>query len=130
MDRAGKLLRELNLPGEGVSPRELAKAAWPQAVGKRIAAHTRAVAVSAQGFLVVEVADAVWQAQLEALRGQILLKLKEVAGEGALAGIEFRLAIPRRPVARAGEPTADEADQIRDPALRRLYVASRRRARA
>jgi hypothetical protein len=127
MDRAGKFIRKLNLPEDCVSPQELAKAAWPHAVGKRIASHTRVLGL-ANGFLVVEVADSVWQTQLEALRGQILPKLREIAGE--VVGIEFRRGIPRRPVARAGETPADEADQIRDPGLRRLYVAARRRSRA
>jgi predicted nucleic acid-binding Zn ribbon protein len=129
MDRAGKFIRKLNLPEECVTAQELAKAAWPHAVGKRIAAHTRAVGLNG-GFLIVEVADSVWQTQLEALRGQILPKLREIAGDDAVAGIEFRRGVPRRPAARAGDTPGDEADQIRDPGLRRLYVASRKRSQA
>ena len=134
MDRAGKLLRELKIGGECLSPEDLARAAWPQAVGPRIARHARAVAwreTAAGGpRLIVEVEDAIWKSQLETMRGQILPRLQEVAGRNGVRQIEFRLVPPRREPQRAGRarPSADEADGIADPVMRRIYKESRKRS--
>ena len=42
MERASKLIRRLQLPGETITAEELACGAWAGAVGKKIAEHTRA----------------------------------------------------------------------------------------
>ena len=42
MERASKFIRGLGLPGDTLTADELACAAWPVAVGKRVATHTRA----------------------------------------------------------------------------------------
>jgi predicted nucleic acid-binding Zn ribbon protein len=134
MDRAGKLLRGLKIGGDSVSAEDLARAAWPQAVGPRIARHTRAVALretAGQGQrLIVEVEDAVWKSQLEAMSAQILPRLREIAGRENVRSVEFRLGLPRRLPQRAASarPAADEADGIADPVLRRLYKASRKKS--
>jgi predicted nucleic acid-binding Zn ribbon protein len=129
MDRAGKLLRGLKIGGESLPAEESVRAAWPLAVGARIAAHTRPVEF-VEGRLVVEVQDAVWQSQLQTLSGQILGRLRDFAGAASVRSLEFRLGVPRRMPQRAGEvrATRDEADGIADPGLRRIYKASRKRA--
>lgn len=129
MERAGKVIRGLKIAGECLSAEDLVRAAWPQAVGPRIASHTRPVAFH-ESRLVVEVQDLVWQSQLRTMSGQILGRLTEIAGAGKVRGIEFRLGVPRRMPQRAGQAraTPDEADGIEDPVLRRLYKASRRRS--
>ena len=131
MEPAGRLLRKLKLPGDSVSLDGLALAAWPRAVGKRIASQTRAVSVVRKA-LIVEVDDAVWQRQLFTLRGQILRKLEQILGPGTLSEVEFRLPALRRPPRRAERPieSEDEADRIQDPVLRKLYKAARKRASA
>ncbi|HEY1185272.1 MAG TPA: DciA family protein, partial [Bryobacteraceae bacterium] len=53
----------MRLPGDMITESDLACAAWPQAVGKRIAAHTRAAKL-VRRRLVVEVEDQIWQRQL------------------------------------------------------------------
>ena len=59
MERAGRFIRKLD--GSSLSSREqLCLAAWPSAVGKNIAIHTRAVGIF-QGRVVIEVEDATWQ---------------------------------------------------------------------
>jgi predicted nucleic acid-binding Zn ribbon protein len=131
MDRAGKLIRNLKLPAGCLNPEELVRAAWPLAVGPRISAHTRAVALQ-DGRLIVEVEDVIWQRQLQTLASQILARLVEIAGAENVAAIEFRRGIPRREPQRAESlrqaGRADEADAIPNPILRRLYKESRRRA--
>jgi predicted nucleic acid-binding Zn ribbon protein len=130
MDRAGRVLRKLVLPPECRDPEMLARAAWPQAVGRRIAARTRAVGYF-QGCLQVEVLDPVWLPQLQTMHGQILPRLQEIAGPEAVRAIRFRQGAPRMEPQRAATARpADEAEDIEDPVLRRLYRRSRTRSQA
>jgi predicted nucleic acid-binding Zn ribbon protein len=126
MDRAGNVLRKLGLAG--ASAEELARAAWPQAVGKRVAARTRPVAFI-DGCLIIEVEDSVWLQHLRTMRRHILPRLQEVAGQDAVKALEFRPGVPRREPQRAAgaRAAADEADAIEDPSLRRAYKTSRAR---
>lgn len=133
MDRAGKLIRGLRLGAASLSPEELLRAVWPQAIGRRIAAHTRLVSIRQTekgAHLVVEVEDAVWRSQLETMSGQILGRLREIAGEESIDSVEFRLGVPRRQPKRAehARSVPDEADGIEDPILRRVYKTSRKTA--
>ena len=131
MERAGKSLSKMKLGGV-VSSEELACAAWPVAVGERIA--RRAVAKSlVRDRLVVEVDDVIWQRQLFHLRHAIVKKLRETLGDPLVNEVEFRIAVPRRPPqpARSLNPLPlDEADGIGDPVLRILYKQSRKKASA
>jgi predicted nucleic acid-binding Zn ribbon protein len=131
MERAGKLIRKLKLPAETASLEDLVLAAWPMAVGKRIASHTRPVALVRER-LVIEVEDPIWQRQLWTLRGQILAKLVEVLGPGAVGTVEFRVATQRRMPQREERIRipADESSQIQDPMLRKLYQLDRKKATA
>jgi hypothetical protein len=133
MERASKFIRDLNLPADAISPQELACAAWPQAVGKKIAAHTRAAKL-VRNRLVVEVEDAVWQHQLFTLSPLIVRSLAKILGPGLVEETYFRIVPRRREPQRAVQAApglfADEADAIEDPVMRRIYVASRKRAGA
>lgn len=131
MERVGRVLGKLEMSRQGVTDEQLALAAWPVAIGKKLAQRTRAVSL-VRTRLVIEVEDTVWQRQLFALRGQIIDRLQGVSGRPIVAELEFRVAIPRREPGRAAAPerAADEADDIRNPMLRRIYVASRKKATA
>ena len=132
MERAGKSLAKLKL-SDAISADDLARAAWPAAVGKRIALHATAKSL-VRGSLIVEVEDAVWQKQLFYLRFQILKKLTEVLGAGVITDVEFRIATPRRPPQAAqslGAPSQlDEAEGISDPGMRLVYKQARKKASA
>ena len=134
MERASKLIRALGVSADTFSPEEFACAAWSQAVGKKIAAHTRAARL-VRDRLVVEVVDEVWQRQLWALRYQIVRNLEKSVGPGLVGDLEFRI-VPRRrePVRAAAATTAapnyDEANLIGDPVMRTIYKASRKKALA
>ena len=139
MERASKLIRGLRLSGDVISPEELAIAAWPDAVGKKLAAHTRAARM-VRSRLVVEVEDAIWQRQLFTLSHQILGNLEKSLGHGFVEDVEFRV-VPRRrepqraqqaasTVEPAGALLADDADRIADPVMRGIYKASRKKALA
>jgi Dna[CI] antecedent, DciA len=132
MERAGKILAKIK-NRDTISPEELARAAWHATVGKRIASKATPKAL-VRGSLVVEVEDAIWQKQLFHLRFDILAKLTSVIGGGIVAGLEFRIATPRRPPQAApshGESASlDEADSIEDPVFRILYKQARKRATA
>ncbi len=132
MERASKLIRGLPLPSETITAEDLARAAWGQAVGKKIAAHTRAVRM-VRTRLIVEVEDHTWQKQLFALSRQILENLGNHLGPGVVDDLEFRIVPRRREPRRATESMpvlADEAAGIADPILRGIYRASRQKARA
>ena len=133
MERASKLIRGLRLPGDTISAEELACAAWGPAVGKKVAAHTRAAKL-VRTRLVVEVEDQVWQRQLFSLSRDILRNLEKSLGSGLVDDLEFRVAPRRREPQRAQKAMpglfADEASGIEDPVLRSIYIASRKRAQA
>ncbi|HEX8984709.1 MAG TPA: DUF721 domain-containing protein [Bryobacteraceae bacterium] len=128
MDRAGNVLRKLGL-GAAEAYEDLARAAWPRAVGKRIAARTRPVGY-ADGCLVIEVDDTVWLEHLRTMRRQILPRLQALTGKDAVKALDFRQGVPRREPQRAEAPRVqrDEADGIEDSILRRVYKASRKRS--
>jgi hypothetical protein len=139
MERAGRILGKLKLPKAVIDPESMARSAWPAAVGKRIAARTRAVRLVRQA-LVVECEDAEWQRQLNTLKPQILRKLQAFVGETLVTSIDLRPMTPRRgmQMAEAVRPpefqlTAkpavnDEADRIQDPVFRMLYKQSRKKS--
>ena len=132
MERASKLIRELRLPGETINAEELAPAAWAQAVGKKIAGHTRATRM-VRTRLIVEVEDKIWQRQLFALTPYILGNLAKNLGSGVVEDLEFRIVPRRRGPQRAEQPSPvpqDEAESIADPVLRGIYKASRKKALA
>ena len=131
MERASKLIQGLRLPSETITAEEVACAAWPHAVGKKIAVHTRAVRM-VRTRLVVEVEDAVWQRQLFTLTRQILRNLEKNLGPGMVEDLEFRIVPRRREPQRALAAAAsqDEAAGIADPVLRSIYKAARLKAQA
>jgi hypothetical protein len=133
MERVSKLIRGLRLSGDVISAEELAIAAWPDAVGKKLAMHTRAARM-VRTRLVVEVEDATWQRQLFALSRHILGNLEKSLGHGFVEDVEFRVVPRRREPQRAEQAApalfADDADRIADPVMRGIYKASRKKAQA
>lgn len=128
MQRASRILG--NIQNSGVLPEDIACAAWARAVGKRLAAHTRAARL-VRTKLVVEVEDSVWRGNLMSLTPHILRNLAEALGPGLIDDLEFRIIPLRREPARAlasvPAAVADDADQIADPVMRTIYKRDRRR---
>ena len=131
MVRAGRVFGKMKLAAAVMSREAMMRAAWPAAVGKKIAEHTSAVVVVGSR-LIVDVEDAVWQKHLLTLRGQILANLNMALGDDSVTALDFRLAVPRRPpqIEDRVATSLDEAEQIADPVLRRLYRSSRKKALA
>jgi hypothetical protein len=132
MERASTLIGGLSLPNDTISVEELACAAWPQAVGRKIAGHTRAARM-VRTRLIVEVEDNVWQRQLFSLSRHILGNLEKHLGPGMVDDLEFRIVPRRREPQRAEQSVPallDEAENIADPVLRDIYRASRLKAQA
>ncbi|HZU28874.1 MAG TPA: DUF721 domain-containing protein [Bryobacteraceae bacterium] len=125
MERAAKSLAKLKTTGV-VSPDDLARAAWPLAVGKRLADRTRPLRL-VRSTLLVEVEDAVWQRQLHQMRGQILTRIRQVLGDDVIDEVEFRIGVPRRPPQMAAS-TRDGAESVQDPVLRMLYDRAKKKA--
>ena len=134
MERVSRVIGRLPSGGTAIDTEALARAAWPAAVGKKIAARTRTGRM-VRTRLIVEVEDKLWQRQLFALSGQIVSNLAKQLGPGIVEDVEFRVIPPRRDVQRAEavQPvlaSPDEADQIADSGLRRIYRNARKRALA
>lgn len=140
MERAGRIIARIRTAQKHFTQEELTLAAWPAAIGKRLAGRTRAVAVQGNN-LVVLVEDEQWKRNLYGLRQQILRNLSDLLESAAPQGIEFRIGVARRPPQREEASPSfsltapavrpkDDADGIADPVLRRIYVNSRRKARA
>ena len=135
MERAARLMKNKKISREMVTDEDVARAIWPAAVGKAIAAHTSRLKL-VRNTLVVEVEDAIWQKQLFVLSHQILNSLHKLTGPSCIDSIEFRIGLPRRVPQRAGslqtEANApyDDAETIQDPVLKKVYRLSRKRATA
>ena len=140
MERAARVLRKGKLSRSILDDSQAIEATWPAAVGKLIARHTSRLRL-VRSVLVVEVEDAIWQRQLRTLEMQILDRIKLLLPDVHLAGLEFRIGVPRRdpqraPMAFTGAPALfrtagdDEAERIQDPVLKKVYQISRRKASA
>ncbi len=140
MKQASRIIARWDGAADLISQEKIACGAWKRAVGKKIAARTRAVRLKGS-TLVVEVEDEIWQKNLRSLRYQILRNLERAVGPEMVADIQCIVVPPRIGPGRAGaeelelelRPPAgsvDEADGIADPGLRRIYKAARRRATA
>ena len=141
MERAGRLIGKLKIPKEVLEPEALARAAWPVAVSKRIAAHAR-VGRLVRSTLVIECEDPIWQRHLFTLSAQIVRNIQSILGPLVVTDLDFRPMVPRRgpQVAAAARADArqdalpvqlplvpDEADSIPDAVFRHLYKQSRKR---
>ncbi len=139
MERAARLIKNKKATREMVTDEDVARAVWPSAVGKGIAAHTSRLKL-VRNTLVVEVEDATWQKQLFVLSHQILRSLHKLTGPSCIEAIEFRIGVPRRVPQRAASREADfsatagapydDAETIQDPMLKKIYRLSRKRATA
>ena len=65
-------------------------AAWPELVGESVAGHARPRSLRA-GTLVVAVDEPAWATQLRWLEADLLTRLAEVLGVGAVTQIEVRV---------------------------------------
>lgn len=143
MERAARLFKKNKYSREILSDSDIVRGLWQSAVGKAISRHTWKLTVVRE-TLVVEVEDAMWQRQLFPLSGQIIGRLQKLTGSSSIEKIEFRVGVPKRHMKReesvralqlqeipgASELSTDEADQILDPVLKKLYRISRKRATA
>jgi len=134
MERAARVINSSKITSKILTDDDMMRGIWPSAVGKVIASHTSRLRV-VRTTLVVEVADATWQKQLFALSRQILDRVQKASGSKAITDIEFRVGIPRREPQRSDGSrnplfAADEADQIQDPVLKKVYQLSRKKATA
>ena len=112
----------------------LLRAAWPAAVGPELARRTEVVALD-RGILRVKVPDLRWQRSLLRLRGDILSRLRSVAGAAAPRGLGFVAgelaeipeAAPPPPPAPAPPPPAalvEAARAISDPDVQARFLAA------
>ena len=131
MDQASRIIAQWKGVSDVITPERIACGAWKKAVGKRIAERTRAVKL-VRNTLVIEVEDDVWRRNLWGLRYQILRNLEKAIGPEIVTEVELRvMPLRREPQRDLGERIPlDDAENISDPGLRRIYKAARRRETA
>ncbi len=131
MDQASRIMARWTGISDVIDGERIACAAWRRAVGKRLALRTRALKL-VRTTLVVEVEDELWRKNLWSLRYQILANLEKVIGPEIVKDVELRVMPPRvgpkreEAAALTGD-VIDEAEDIADPGLRRIYKAARSR---
>jgi len=112
----------------------LLRAAWPAAVGPDIARRTEVVALD-RGVLRIKVPDAGWQRSLLRMRGDILARLRSVAGGAAPRGLGFVSGPvahapqaapppPAAPLPPTPQAVAEAAAAIPDPEIRARFEAA------
>lgn len=120
----------------------LLRALWPGAVGEELARRTELVGLE-RGVLRVKVPDLRWQRTLLRMRGEILGRLRRVAGQAAPGGLAFAtgdvagagvpmraappgtLPSPASPPAPPAPPSvARAATAIADPEIRERFLAA------
>lgn len=88
------------------------EAAWPAAIGKRLAGRARVLRLH-ERRLTVAVEDILWQRNLQGLSGHILSNLRDLLGAEAPESIEFVIGPPRRlPQRQEPAPAMAAADLI------------------
>ena len=131
MDQASRIIAQWTGVSDVITPERIACTAWRKSVGKNVALRTRALKL-VRTTLVVEVEDELWRKNLWSLRYQILRNLEKALGPGIVTDVELRIMPPRLGPQREAESRLvleppDEGSDIRDPGLRRIYKAARRR---
>ena len=112
----------------------LLRAAWPLAVGPELARRTEVIALEGQS-LRIGVPDAGWWKGLLRMQGQILSRLREVAGDLAPRRLGFKdgLRVPPAepppiwtppPVGPVPPALAAQAERIADPEIRARFLQS------
>jgi hypothetical protein len=134
MDQASRIIARWTGVSDVISHERIACGAWKKAVGRKIALRTRALKL-VRTTLVVEVEDEIWRKNLWSLRYQILRNMEKAIGPEIVTGVELRVMPPRFGPQREErveplETPLDEADNILDPGMRRIYKAARRRETA
>ena len=89
-------------------------AAWKHAVGESLSEHAIPAELSNQ-ILVVKVADNIWKAQLEQMRGQLLFRLNSVLGQPLVKSIEFNVDANAVAAARLSGANTNKAEHVNHP---------------
>lgn len=111
--------------------------AWKQIAGEALRGNAVPLRLDDR-TLVIAVADATWQKQMQALSGQLLFRLNSMLGQPVVAYLEFcedsetvaqaRLALARLNESRETAPVAAElvsaAAEIHDKDLRRAFLGA------
>ena len=136
MEPVSRILPQVyrKLAGQAADEEALLLSLWPVVVGSKVAARTRPIRLFGSTLIVETVAQD-WRKQLAQMSGEIVTRLNAAAGKALLKDLEFRVAVHQAPIPPRRAPSAtgyeqDEAEQIPDAHLRRLYRLSRKRAQA
>ncbi len=93
MERVSRLIGNLRVAEQPLTPEQVVLSAWPRAVGKKLAANTRAIKLI-RTRLVIEVEDEVWRRNLFTLSRQILAAPCQTRRSASGGGPHFQRCAP------------------------------------
>jgi len=96
-------------------------AAWKRAAGSGLRNHAAPLRLEGK-TLVVAVADAVWQKQLGAMKGQLLFRINAILGQPLVSQIDLRID-PRIAKTRPS-PRSETKEQVLDKVPLELFSAA------
>ena len=110
-------------------------AAWKHAAGEGLRNHAAPLRLEGK-TLVVAIADAVWQKQLGAMKGQLLFRVNSILGQPLVTQIDFRIdptmartlakpkTEPKKPILDNEVPLEiwSAANAIQDKRLRQAFL--------
>ena len=125
IDVARLLPKLLNATGANPEMAEIAaKLAWTRAAGDGLRRH----AIPFRLFrktLVVSVADAIWQRQMQSMSGELVSRINKLLGREVVEDIEFRVdPATVEQVRTNSQPRQDQVGKVRGPIPEELISAA------
>lgn len=125
MDLSRLLPKLLNATGANPEMAEIAaKVAWSRAAGDGLRRHAIPFRLS-RATLIVLVADAIWQRQMQSMSTELISRVNRLLGRGVVETIEFRIDPVAVEKLRAGARPRDERHETPKPAPDELISAAR-----
>jgi|SRR5437868_4085570 len=117
-----KLLPKL-LRANGGNPELAVKMAWSRAAGAGLRAHAIPFRLDGR-TLIVSVADAIWQKQLQHMSSELIFRINNLLGQAIVESVTFRIDPAKVSQARGSMPARKTEEQRRTPAPSELLFAA------
>ena len=117
-----KLLPKL-LRANGGNPELAVKMAWSRAAGAGLRAHAIPFRLDGR-TLIVSVADAIWQKQLQHMSSELIFRINNLLGQAIVESVTFRIDPAKVSQARRSMPARKTEEQRRTPAPSELLFAA------
>src|SRR5437588_4280064 len=117
-----KLLPKL-LRANGGNPELAVKMAWSRAAGAGLRPHAIPFRLDGR-TLIVSVADAIWQKQLQHMSSELIFRMNNLLGQALVESLSFRIDPATVSRARGSMQTRQSEERRREPAPSELLFAA------